>query len=948
MEQLLGALDLEGYDIDVDLWCDREGYEPLRALATLTAKAIERYDREKSRLGVCDYDDLITETHRLLAEHDDQQLTALREDIRYVMIDEFQDTNHRQWELIRALVAEGVFDADNVFVVGDEKQSIYRFRNADVTVFDAAQQDIETANTARGTPDDGRGLRTNFRTLPATLDGINGLFESVFTAGPDSDYEVPPEPLAAGRDPSDTVEPRVEYLPVPVETDLRERFLPAGHDPQGLPESEPSDLESRALANRLAELLDGDTTVTVDGETDGSSVTPGDIAVLIRSRSDLKDYERALRRLDIPYRVVKGQGFFETPEIRALRALFETLVDPTDDIALYGALRSPLCGLADEELADVYDPSRSDPLWEQLQAVDEQVVRTAVTDIRRWRRYAGAADSVTGPLAESWSVLLDHILEETGYLAAVAADERGAAATANVDMFRDKLREFDADGLPSLERVVRQLDTRAAQGESEADANVVRNDESVTIMTIHEAKGQEFPVVVMPGIGRGFRDEARGGNGGIELERVAPDGDWHECASVDDSADEQGRVAMLGLKLPGNWGESDRSTFARHLAQAQRRHEEAAEEKRILYVGCTRAQDHLILTGQHTDDDDTETGVEAPEPADPSSMRDWVQAALFGADNAATELWTSLERDGQFTQELEFNIKGTQQSGTVTVRLPPQERDVAVSRDATVPATRRTSYTSDLQWEIQTSPSALSGLADGSVRWELSAETRQARTVHTDSAAGRSGQQQGGLVTPDGTHLRADVFGQAVHRLCEVRPPREEWPGFVRQVARAKQTSGDMSPADIPPAAIEAVTTAAASAVEYLDTLHNQVEPLSTHDEFPISVGFGPVELTGYIDHLAVTPDTYHIVDYKTDRQRDAERTSEFLDRRRAHHEPQVMAYVAALQAHDPTRDVVARLYFTDIDDSVRWTPGELDSAQTDVRTAVSESLPNKLTVERF
>ena len=947
MERLLGTLDLEGYDIDVDLWCDREAYEPLQALASLTRETLERYDREKARVGGLDYDDLIAETHRLLTDHESQQLTALREDIWYVMVDEFQDTNHRQWELVRALVAAGEFDADNVFLVGDEKQSIYRFRNADVTVFDLARRDIGKANDAHGTPDDGTGLRTNFRTLPATLDAINGLFESVFTAGPDNAYEVSPEPLTSGRDATEAVAPHIEYLPVPVETDLRERFLPAGHDLRDLPGSEPSEVESRALANRLAELLADDTTVTADGEN-GSPVTPGDIAVLMRSRGDLKDYERALRRVGIPYRVVKGEGFFETPEIRALRTLLEALVDPTDDIALYGVLRSPLCGLADDELADAYDPSATGSLWEQLQTADAQTVRTAVADIRRWRRYAGTADGVDGPSVESWAVLLDRVLEETGYLAAVAADERGVAATANVDRFRDKLREFDADGLPSLERVVRRLDTQATQGGSEADANVVRDDESVTLMTIHEAKGQEFPVVVIPGIGREFRDEARVGNGSIELERVSLDGDGGEWASGDgDPMDKQGRVATLGLKVPGDWGESDRNTFVRHVAQAQRRREEAAEEKRILYVGCTRAEDHLVLTGRHTADDDEETGIEAPDPEDPSSMRDWVQAALFGSDDAATEAWTTLERDGQFTRDLEFDIRGNRQSGTVTVRLPPQERDVAAGRAETAPATQRPPYTPELEWELRTSPSDLSGLADGSVRWAVTEETRRAQTVRTDGTTGSSGPRQGGPGAADGAHLQAAVFGQAVHRLCEVRPPRAEWPAFVRQVATAQRPPGDRAPADIPQAAIEAVTTAAASALEYLDTLHDQVEPRSTHDEFPISLAFDTVELTGYIDHLAVTGDSYYVVDYKTDRKRDEESLSGFLDRRRAHHEPQVMAYAAALQAHDPTRDVDARLYFTDIDDSVRWTPGELASAQTSLRALVSESLPNRLTVER-
>ncbi len=474
-------------------------------------------------------------------------------------------------------------------------------------MFEAARDDLGAANAANGTPGDGSSLGTNFRTLPATLAGINRLFETVFAVGPDNTCEVTPESLDAGRGGVDSWSPQVEYVPVPVEAGLRSRFLDPDHDLRGLSESEPADLEARALANRIGEHLAEDTPVT-GSESDAAepqTVTPGDIAVLIRSRGELKEHERALRRVDVPYRVVKGEGFFETPEIRALVALCRALFDPTDEIALCGALRSPLCGLADEEIGEAYSPSADRSLWAQLRDTDSEPVRTAVADLERWRSYAGTAPEVDGPTVPGWAALADRILEEAGYLAAVAADERGATTVANVDRFRDKLREFDTEGVPSLERVIRRLDDQASQDRSEADANVVRDDESVTVMTVHEAKGQEFPVVVVPGIGRRFRDQARIGNGGIELERVSGGESSHDWTPGTASS----RVPLLGLTLPGAWGADGRTTLSRHVARAQRRREERAEEKRILYVACTRAEDHLLLTGRHTEDEEEPSGV---------------------------------------------------------------------------------------------------------------------------------------------------------------------------------------------------------------------------------------------------------------------------------------------------------------------------------------------------
>jgi len=139
---------------------------------------------------------------------------------------------------------------------------------------------------------------------------------------------------------------------------------------------------------------------------------------------------------------------------------------------------------------------------------------------------------------------------------------------------------------------------------------------------------------------------------------------------------------------------------------------------------------------------------------------------------------------------------------------------------------------------------------------------------------------------------------------------------------------------------LTAIETTAARALGHLDSLHEAVGPEATYNEFPSSPTFGSVELAGYIDHLVVTPGSYRVVDYKTSRQREGESTQAFLDRQRAHHEPQVLAYAAALQQADRTRDVTAQLYFTDVDGTARWPADEPASARTRVQELVAESLP--------
>ena len=941
MERLLETFEPTTYPLDADLSSDKKAYDTLQALASLTRTASQRYQQRKERLGVLDYDDLIELATTLFANSSHDQLDALRDSLSYVMVDEFQDTNDRQWTLLKALVTGSEeFDADNVFVVGDEKQSIYRFRGGDVTVFEDTRAEFRAANAAHGTSDDTSQLATNFRTLPETLAGINGLFEQIFEYGGDGAFEVEPQPLAPGREGVDGLSPTVEYMPVPVEQELRNRFLSADHHLHSVPESEAADIEATAIASRIVELLEGDTRVTVGdddqqathSECDDSAeirdVRPGDVTVLMRSRGELKEYERALRKAEVPYTVASGMGFFEVPEIRALQALLEALADPSDNIAMYAALRSSLCGLADEELAEAYDPSQN--LWKSLQRADDETVQTAVEDMRRWQAYARTRDDESTPAVASWTALLDRILEETGYIAAVSADERGTAAVANVEKFRETLREYDDDGVPSLERVVARLDEQTAGDRSESEANVATDDEAVTLMTVHGAKGQEFPVVVVPGVGRNFRNKARVADGSVEFERV-PVGDDRE--------------PVLGLKMPGLWGEDDRDTMLRQVAKEQRRAEEFSEEKRILYVACTRAEDHLILTGRHTTDDDEPTGVTEPNPEDPSTMRDWVQPALFGTDDEATASWETLEQDGQFTQTLEYERDGTQR-GAFTVRLPPESDSYTGGRDEHYPVRERSSYTDSRPWELRASPSDLTGLADGSEQWEHNSDTRRVRVVPTEETEREtSDEHRGGKADAESGESEwasAAVFGQAVHRLCEVRPPRNEWEQFINQVAAGKHQPGETARATaVPSAALPDIETAAERAVEFVDELHDRVGPQASYDEFSVTLTRGQAELQGFIDHLVVTEESYYIIDYKTDRKSDDETVGAFLDRRAKHHKPQVKAYAAALQEADPTRTTEARLFFTDVDEPYRWTHAELESATEYVDERIRDGLPD-------
>ncbi|WP_254821945.1 UvrD-helicase domain-containing protein [Haloglomus halophilum] len=970
---------------------EEESFEYVQAFATLAQHAFSEYARRKRDEEMLDYGDLIALTNHFLNSlrpaarreigffaggNDDSPLGA------HVMVDEFQDTNPAQWAVIKGLTCEDPSnpEATNLFLVGDDKQSIYRFRGADVSVFGDAETELDRANQEAGIVDEQEPLTRNFRTLDAPVSAINGLFDRVFVSeraatqedpwyaeygGQPAPFEADSEPLQAAREDQAAIEPVVEYLPVPVDASLADRLLQSDdettHDLLDGPTFDRAAMEADAVTNRLTKLLTDGTQVyeeleeddpAYDQWDDGSdgpverprAVQPDDIAILLRTRSDLGAYERSLREAGVPYSVIKGGGFLEAPEIETLLNLLRVLVDPTDDRALYALLRSPMFGQPDDALAQLALRIQDEPeqsLWDALSAATESEWTAIHDDLTRFRGYAGQTDAE--PAVESWGELLTRVYDQTGYLAAVAADERGEKAVANVERFRDRLRASGPEERQGLAELVATLEEQL-ENSDDPEANVISFDEpdsgtttgSVDILTIHEAKGDEYPVVVVPGMARNFR-QASDTQSGLGSQTM-------EFETVPDPTDE-GRVPILGLKGPNPLDPyADSGTAARALARHQRRAEERAEEKRTLYVACTRARDHLILAGQHKqgDSEDDEPAVmEAPEPAEADAWRDWVQAVLLPDDDssededgrqettAAIDPTAPLERlisAEQYDRTLPFKLRdGSERTGRITVRLPPEATDYQPG--ATEPTLNPDAYDPEPALTRETvlaiSPSQCSRVLDGSGTLERT----QAHRIeyHPGTNTGTDQGTAGPTSVPGGIPSR--VFGTLVHRFCELQPPTDKHEQLIRDLLREAEQEGllDTLPED---AALQSITEAVRTRMERVtDALDHIVDHGAVHaqyDEYRAEatfeaetpLGVDRVELAGEIDYLAATADTYYVIDYKTDRPGDRDH-QEFVEEQATHHRPQLLAYAAMLAAHDPEREVRAALFFTEVDDPI-------------------------------
>jgi ATP-dependent helicase/nuclease subunit A len=544
------------------------------AVLNLTHEIERRLDQEKQRLSVVDFDDLQLRTLKLVNEHP-EVLSSLTRRYSFFLVDEFQDTNGLQRDLMKKLaLASGA----NLFIVGDRKQSIYGFRGADVDVFREMTEAIESHGGAQ------KPLHLNFRSQEPLIDGLNFLFSKIFHAR----AEVPGDQLdqlgfvehepSVGARGAVHNPPLVEML-VSILPDSR-KFAADSEDEEEGPRDKYDSRDARErdaaqLVERIQELTGSTTNLSLSNK-----FNYGDIAILFRALTVVGTYESAFRRAGIPYLTVQGKGFYQREEITDLIQLLRFLDNTTDEIALAAVLRSPLCGISDnalfalrlapqvdEKVEEKKFPRRD--LWRgirkhrQIQFIDE--AEHAALDraadflkamIRRRGRY---------PIAE----LLRFAVNSTDFMAVIAANFDGAQRITNIEKLYRLAETFEKSGqlIRDFVHYVKEFEEvggRESEGQMDKTANVVR------LMTIHQAKGLEFPVVIIPDV---HRSQSQRDAGPYVLDR-------HRGFTV---------------SVPDGRGLAVRGALFKELRQRASWREEF-ESMRLLYVAATRAKDRLIFS----------------------------------------------------------------------------------------------------------------------------------------------------------------------------------------------------------------------------------------------------------------------------------------------------------------------------------------------------------------
>lgn len=496
--------------------------QALPVLEKLYYQAQEKLDERKRQQEILTFADLERLAAQALAEPQVRQYYARR--WKALLVDEFQDTSPLQWEIISALSEHGL----NFTVVGDEKQSIYAFRGADVTLFRKARQSVAVQGG------ESRALTTSFRTHHALVEVVNTFFAN-YMPGP-----VSPESTAATFSP---LKASRQTPPFPSDTCEFHVVTGAGlKDPM-------RQAEARLIAHRIQSLLSEGR--AVDGRGSSRPLAYRDIAILLRTRTHLAQYEAALFTAGIPYVVQGGTGLLWRPEVRDLRSLLQFLANPADDLALAATLRSPLVGWTDEQLLNAARTrSTEESLWSSLDAPPELLSR--LLDARASR---------------SASALITLALEHSDFGPVMATMPDGQRRLANIDAFLGLLHRYATEGRGGVQQVSRALQ-ESVRLELPVPEATLGSDDAVQIMTIHGSKGLEYPVIIIPDL----LAEGRSDSAPVLI---------HE---------EHG----LSLRIPGVKPDDhpERHRFLLDLA-AERRF---SEDERIKYVALTRAADTLILT----------------------------------------------------------------------------------------------------------------------------------------------------------------------------------------------------------------------------------------------------------------------------------------------------------------------------------------------------------------
>ncbi len=549
------------------------------ALVQFAEEFARRHSAAKRELGAADFHDLEQFALRLLVEGEKPTAlaTQVRQQFKFVMVDEYQDINPAQDRILQALSRDGV--EANRFLVGDVKQSIYRFRQAEPRIFSTYEAEWKSGPAFHEVIP----LSENYRSREALLDFANSFFRELmrseagglgYDANAELQFGARDQRRALSREADQAARVEIHFCCPPIDRENRdeeEDAASAAADDATVPER-----EARLVAGRLAQLKNEGYAIWDDALKSERPVQWKDMVVLLRAPSGKAEiFAKEFAKAGVPLQTARG-GLYETVEIRDLLSLLQLLDNPLQDIPLLAVLRSPLVGLSVDELAEIRLTLRRHEFWTALQRFHQAREKISADGpqrfawpkvdrflerFSRWRMWG-----LELPLSEQ----LQMILAETNYLEWV--ESQGPGRGANVRRLLALARQFDPFQRQGLQRFLRYVEAEQNSG-NESEPAALETADAVRLTSIHRSKGLEFPIVVVADLGKAF-------NFSDLTRRIILDDEHGLCPQI--------QPPGAGQRYP---------SLPYWLAAKRQRKESVNEELRLLYVAMTRARDLLLLVG---------------------------------------------------------------------------------------------------------------------------------------------------------------------------------------------------------------------------------------------------------------------------------------------------------------------------------------------------------------
>ncbi|NRT90543.1 helicase-exonuclease AddAB subunit AddA [Clostridium beijerinckii] len=564
-------------------------YPYIKKLIELVLEFSARFSKRKRERNILDFNDLEHLCLKILSDYDDENniipssiAMNFKEYFDEVLVDEYQDSNNVQ-ETIINLVSRKNDDNPNVFMVGDVKQSIYRFRQAKPELF------IEKYNTYDSSNGTNRKIQLykNFRSRREIIDGVNYIFKEVMSEVVGELEYTYEEALNLGADFKEN-KLKDTIIGGPIEVNIIDKSYneTVVEDNEEQEEINNVILEGRIVAKRIKELMSKNENEQIFKVLDKESgeyrpLKYRDIVILLRATKNWSDsLLDELSAEGIPVYADTGSGYFESIEIRTIISLLKVIDNPMQDIPVISVMRSPIMGFSAEEISDIRLVNKDNYFYENIKYISEESyhsINESYSDvlIAKCKYFINSVDKWRN---KSIYMAIDefiwYLYMDTAYYGYVGAMPNGVLRQANLKILFQRARQFEKTSFKGLFNFINFINKLIKSSGDMGSAQVLgENEDVVRIMSIHKSKGLEFPVVFLCGLGKNFNL--------MDLNKSILYHD--ELGLGPDFIDIEKRFST--------------GTLAKESIKKKMKFETLSEEMRILYVACTRAKEKLIMTG---------------------------------------------------------------------------------------------------------------------------------------------------------------------------------------------------------------------------------------------------------------------------------------------------------------------------------------------------------------